>query len=221
VLWWVIAGFFCWLSFREIYYGYVKRPGYDSPNPEISVPYVIATALLAAAAAYTPIRYWFFERFLTEKAQILSESSKAHVHCNTVFDTFFDSNVFASGHASFETGRIVFQHPWCGRLMDHLRHPESSSREELFSMQLFVHEAMHIRGERNEAKTECQAIQRYARGATLLGVSESTAKKNGLTHYMGSYKNRAGQGAFSSQYYTDECAPGKALDEKLTDSIWK
>jgi hypothetical protein len=221
VLWWLIAGFFCWLSVREIYYGFVPRRGYSSPSPEISKPYVIGTAVLAIAFAYMPLRYWHFERLLTEKAKILAESDKAKVHCNTVFDTFFDSNVFASGHANFETGQIVFQHPWCGRLMDHLARPENATREGLFTVQIFVHEAMHIRGERNEAKTECQAIQRYGRGAQLLGISESIAKANGLAHYNDGYKGRASQGTMSSQYYSDECAPGKALDEKLVDSIWR
>jgi hypothetical protein len=220
VLWWITAGFFFWLSFREVLYGFVPRPGFNRPNPEISIPFVLATALLAVAFAYTPVRYWHFERFLTEKAQILAESNTATIHCNTLFDTWFDSNVFAAGHAQFETGRIVFQHPWCGRLMDHLKHPERASGEELFSMQLFVHEAMHIRGEHNEANTECQAIQRYVRGAKLLGVSDDIAKANGMAFYTGHYKNRATQGIMSSQYYSDQCAPGKALDEKLADSTW-
>jgi hypothetical protein len=220
VLWWIIAGFFFWLSFREVLYGFVPRPGFSRPNPEISIPFVLTTAALAIAFAYTPVRYWYFERFLTEKAQILAESNKATIHCNTIFDTWFDSNVFAAGHADFETGRIVFQHPWCGRLMDHLKHPERAASEELFSMQIFVHEAMHIRGERNEANTECQAIQRFVRGAKLLGVADDIAKANGMTFYTGYYKNRAAQGIMSSQYYSDQCAPGKALDEKLVDSTW-
>jgi hypothetical protein len=220
VLWWMIAGFFCWISVREVYYGFVPRRGFNRPNPEISIPFVLATALLAIAFAYTPVRYWYFERFLTEKARTLSESDKASIHCNTIFDTWFDSNVFAAGHAQFETGRIVFQHPWCGRLMDYLKHPERASSEELFSMQIFVHEAMHIRGERNEASAECQALQRYARGAKLLGVPDDIAKANGMAFYTNYYKNRATQGIMSSQYYSDQCAPGKALDEKLVDSTW-
>jgi hypothetical protein len=220
VLWWIIAGFFFWLSFREVLYGFVPRRGFSRPNPEISIPFVLATALLAIAFAYTPVRYWHFERFLTKKAQILAESNKATIHCNTLFDTWFDSNVFAAGHAQFETGRIVFQHPWCGRLMDHLKRPENPTSEELFSLQVFVHEAMHIRGERNEANTECQAIQRHVRGAKLLGIPDNIAKANGMTFYTGYYKNRAGQGIMSSQYYSDQCAPGKALDEKLADSTW-
>ncbi len=221
MLWWIIAGFFFWLSVREVLYGFVPRPGFNRPNPEISIPFVLTTALLAVAFAYTPVRYWNFERFLTKKAQILAESNKVTIHCNTIFDTWFDSNVFAAGHAQFDTGLIVFQHPWCGRLIDHLKHPEHATSEELFSMQIFVHEAMHIRGEHNEANTECQAIQRHARAAKLLGIPADIAKANGMAYYTGYYKNRATQGIMSNQYYSDQCAPGKALDEKLVDSTWQ
>jgi hypothetical protein len=220
VLWWIFSAFFAWLSIREIYFGFVPRAGYDNPNPTISMPYVLTTAVIAAAFAYTPIRYAYFENFLSEKARILSGSDKAVVHCNTFVDSMFDGNVFAVGHAQFETGRIVFQHPWCGNLMDHLKRPEKVTPEGLMSVQIFAHESMHIRGEHNEAITECQAIQRYARAAQLLGVRESVAKRNGMTYYVNDYKKRAVQGWMSSQYYSDQCAPGKALDEKLSDSTW-
>ncbi len=221
MLWWALSIFFFWLGLREIYYGFIPRAGFDSPNDVISKPYVLTTFAIAAAFAYMPLRYWAFERFLTEKAIILSESSKAHVHCNTVFDTMFDRQVFAAGHAQIETGRIVFQHPWCGRLMDHLDHPEKMTREGVFSIQIFAHEAMHIRGERDEAKTDCQAIQRYARAAQLLGITSTTlAKENGMFYYTQGYQDRAAIGGMTGQYYSDQCAPGKALDEKLPDSTW-
>ena len=221
MLWWLMAGVFGWLAFREIYYRYVPRPGFDQPNPESSIPYAIVLALIAAGFAYMPARYGFFERSLTQKAQVLSENSIAQVHCNTVADTFFDSNVFAAGHAQIETGRIVFQYPWCARLMDHVKNPKKPTDEELFSMQIFAHEAMHIRGERDEAKTECQAIQRFARASMLFGIPEDIARTNGMAYFNNYYQSRAQQGHMSSQYYSEECAPGKALDERLFDSTWR
>ena len=221
MLWWLMAALFGWLAFREIYYGYVPRPGFDRPNPESSVPYAVVLVLIALAFAYIPIRYWFFERGLTEKARALSENSMAHVHCNTMADTIFDRNVFAAGHAQFETGRIVFQYPWCARLMDHVKRPQRPSDEELFSMQIFAHEAMHIRGERDEAKTECQAIQRFARASMLFGISEDIARVNGMAYFNNYYQQRAQHGEMSSQYFSPECAPGKALDERLFDSTWR
>jgi hypothetical protein len=221
MLWWLLCAFFLSLAIREIYFGFVPRRGFDSPNPTISIPYVLTTAAIAAALAYTPIRHWQFEQFLTAKAKLLSESDKAFVHCNTFVDSVLDTNVFAAGHANPQTGRMVFQHPWCDDLMEHLKRPDKATLKGIHSVHLFAHEAMHIRGEMNEAKTDCQAVQRYERAAILLGVPEHLAKTHGMANYNGTYKQRGAIGGMAGQYYSDECAPGKALDERLPDSVWK
>jgi hypothetical protein len=220
MVWLTFSAFFLWLAAREVFYGYVPRKGFDNPNPSISKPFVFTTLAIAVALAYTPVRYWQFERYLTEKARILSETDFATVHCNSFLDSVVDPNVFAAGHANLGTGRIVFQHPWCSHLMDYLDRPDKATPEGVFSLKVLVHESMHIRGERNEARTECQAIQRYVRAAMLFGVTERLAKAQGQEYYNGPYKSRSTHGDFSRNYYSDECAPGKALDEKLSDSTW-
>ncbi len=221
MLWWSLSAFFAWLSIREIYFGFVARPGFFSPNQNIWTAYVVICALIAAAFAYVPLRHAYIERYLTGKAKILSESEKAFVHCNTFYDTVFDGNAMALGHANLETGRIVLQYPLCGRLMDHLRSPEKADLKDMLLVQLFTHEAMHIRGERNEAVTECQAIQRYYRAAKMFGVPDATAKVHGLRIYDESYPLYGKGGDMVRAYYSDQCAPGKALDEQLEDSTWK
>lgn len=219
MLWWAMAALFLWLALREVYYGFVAKPGFTEPQG-IQKSYVLILLLLAAGFAYTPVRYWRFEQFLTAKARILSGSDKATVHCNTFFDTAIDPMSLASGHADPVSGRIVLQKPWCGVLMDHLRHPESMDREGIFSVQMFAHEAMHVRGEMNEAITECQAVQRHAGAARLLGIADALAKESGMTYYRSYYQQRKQIGGMQAAYYTDDCAPGKALDEALSDSTW-
>jgi hypothetical protein len=58
--------------------------------------------------------------------------------------------------------------PWCGTLMSYLAHPEHATDIEVESLDIFTHESMHIRGEMNEARTECEAVQRNYRVAKLL-----------------------------------------------------
>jgi hypothetical protein len=79
---------------------------------------------------------------------------------------------------------------------------------------------MHIRGEMNEAITECEAVQRNYRAAKLLGVADETAKRNALEYYNTGYQQRREIGGMQAAYYSDQCAPGKALDEHLSDSTW-
>ena len=55
---------------------------------------------------------------------------------------------------------------------------------------------------------------------TALGVSEATAKQNALNIYNINYQQRGKIGGMQAAYYSDQCAPGKAMDEYLSDSRW-
>ena len=62
---------------------------------------------------------------------------------------------------------------------------------------------MHIRGERNEALTECEAVQRNYRSAKLLGVPDATARKNALDYYNFAYQQRGKIGGMQAAYYSE------------------
>ncbi len=209
------ALFFSWLVVREIF-GSLRS---DRPDP-IYMPYLLLVSVLAVACAWPPLSTWRFERFLEEKAMMLTDGKPVTVHCNTVFDTMLDREQLAPGHANPRTGEIVFQKPWCSHLRDYLDDPEAADRRAIASLNLFTHEAMHIRGEMNEAVTECQAVQRNYRAARLLGVPDALAKDTALRYYSQLYAQRQGSGEFSAKYHSSDCAPGKALDERLPDSTW-
>ncbi len=217
---WILASlFFFWCAYREIRNSLVARPGYDTPAP-VTKPYLALVLILAFGLAWPPVHTWYFERFLSIRATLLADNHRASVHCNTIFDTMLDTEMLAAGHANPQTGKIGIQHPWCKILAAYLRHPGRASQQELVSLDIFTHESMHIRGEMNEARTECQAVQRNYRSAKLLGVPDGIAKQNALDYYNISYQERGKIGGMQSAYYSDECAPGKAMDEHLPDSTW-
>jgi len=101
-----------------------------------------------------------------------------------------------------------------------LAHPARATDLEIQSLNIFTHESMHVRGEMNEALTECEAVQRNYRAAKLLGVPDGIAKQNALDYYNNAYQRRAKIGGLAGEYYSDQCAPGKAMDEHLSDSTW-
>ena len=219
MLWILASAFFSWCAFREIRGSIIAPPGFDSPSP-ISKPYLALMLGLAIGFAWPPVHTWYFQWYLSGKATQLADDHRARVHCNTLFDTMLDPEMLASGHANPKTGRIVLQKPWCDTLMAYLRHPSRASHEELDSLDMFTHESMHIRGELNEARTECQAVQRNFRTAMLLGVSEGTARRNALEIFNINYQQRGAIGGMQAAYYSSECAPGGAMDEHLADSTW-
>jgi hypothetical protein len=217
---WILAPlFFFWCAFREIRKSFVAPAGFDFPMP-VSKPYLATVLAFGVLLAWPPVHIWFFQRLLSAKATELADNHRAQVHCNTLLDTMIDPQVFTSGHASPQTGKIVFQQPWCNTLMSYLHHPARASHKELESLDTFTHESMHVRGEMNEAITECEAVQRNYRAAKLLGVPDSIAKKNALDYFHINYQQRGKIGGMQAAYYSEECAPGKAMDEHLSDSTW-
>jgi hypothetical protein len=219
MLWLLASLFFVGCAGREIVYGFVPKPGYDRPSPP-SRSYVAVMLVIAAALAWPTLHRWHFEHFLSVEATELADQHRAHVHCNTVFDTMIDPEMLAAGHANPRTGKIGIQTPWCDRLMAYLRHPGHANAEEIWSLDMFTHESMHVRGEINEARTECEAVQRNYRAAKLLGVPDPIAKQNALDYYNDSYLHRQEMGIMQASYFSAECAPGKAWDEHLIDSTW-
>ena len=219
MLWIAISLFFLWCAWREIRGSFVAPPGYDFPMP-VSKLYLATVLVLAMLFGWPTVHRWHFQHFLSQKATELADQHRAEVHCNTLFDTMLDTEMLAAGHANPRTGEIALQKPWCGTLMSYLAHPQRATELEITALNIITHESMHVRGEINEAWTECQAVQRNYRAARLLGVPDTIAKRNALEYYNVTYKLRGQIGGLAGEYYSEECAPGKAMDEHLSDSTW-
>jgi len=173
--------------------------------------YIATLALIAIVTCFPILDHWSFESHLSAKASQLADNKYAKVKCATVFQSVYDKFGLA-GTANPDTGHIVLQYPTCDDLRDYLAAPETANTRETTSLHVFTHEAMHVRGEMNEQKTDCQAIQRNVRSAKLLGVLTHVAEQTARDYYHGAYRTHP--------YFSEECAPGKALDEDLSDSVW-
>jgi hypothetical protein len=219
MLWMILSVVFLWCAWTELRAAFVAPPGYSLPRPVNKMTLVIWLTL-AALCAWPPLQQWRLERLLSSTATTLADGRPAKVHCNSLFDTLFDTEMLSGGHAELGSGQIVLQPQGCSALTAYLRHPERASREELWSLGLITHESMHVLGTTNEVLTECRAVQHNYRAAKLLGVPDAIAKQNALDYYRKIYRARSNLGPMQSQYYSSECAPGKSLDERLVNSTW-
>lgn len=198
---------FCWLIFREIF-------NRDERFSSFSFWYIVVLASLATASAWTPVKTWRLENYLSKKASIIAERPNVKVKCNSLFDSIISGRAIdnVAGTAYIEVGEIFFEHGWCKNFMEYMSNPNAPSQKALFSMHVFTHEVMHIRGERNERKTDCQAIQRNHQVGVLLGISAEVARNNAIEYYRTAYQNHP--------YFDKQCRPRGKLDENLSDSIW-
>ena len=202
-----LALIFAYLAFREI-----KNPA--EKRNAFSWGYITVFLSLAVLCARPAYNIWQLERMLTSKAALITDRDDVSVKCNSIMGTVFAGKGTQplAGTAYIDTGEIFFENAYCKEFINYLGDPENASQDGVFSMHVFTHEVMHIKGERNEQKTDCQAIQRNHKVGELLGVDRVIAIEHAIRYYEQMYPDHP--------YFSLECKPKGKMDEKLSDSIW-
>jgi len=204
-----LACFFAFLFLYDLFRSGKSLRNYDS----FDYGYLLVVGMLAVVCARPAYKIWSLEKTLSQHASIFAERPGVTVNCTSVLDSIFDQyDMTRAGSAYIEEGRIVFHHGWCKHFMSYLDDPIYVNDDEIVSMHVFTHEVMHIRGEYNERKTDCQAIQRNHLLGEQMGIDPFVAKQNAILYYNKLYPKHS--------YYNPGCAPGTALDEKLANSVW-
>ncbi|WP_148613764.1 hypothetical protein [Nocardioides rubriscoriae] len=90
----------------------------------------------------------------------------------------------------------------------------SPSREQVVAVHVLAHEAMHLTGETNEARTECRALQRDATVARLLGATQAQGDALASRYWSEVYPQ------VGPDYRSADCAPGGAWDEAPGTAAW-
>jgi len=202
----LLSLFFVWLGTRELL-NYKK-------GDTVGQGYIAACALLAALCLWPVFTNLKFEQKINQVSHELADFKRTNVECQSAVASIFDrSSMRTIGYAYPETGEVVIKTYWCKRIKSYLKDPENADQRERYSVMLLAHEAMHIRGEYNEQKTECQAIQRHVRVAKKLGVPHEIAVKHAKAYYFEEYLRHP--------YYSRDCHPGSEWDEELPDSVWE
>lgn len=166
---------------------------------------------LSLLCAVFPIRQELFESKMAHATEQLLEMDDVEVYCQSFFDTFYN-RIGVAGFV-YRGGKKIFLEPrTCDNMKAFLGDPENANIRQAYALKTLTHEAMHIGGEYNEIKTDCMAFQRNHRMAELLGVPTWLAEKTA--------RNLHRQRSPRHPYYSEECEPGRALDENLPDAIW-
>lgn len=172
--------------------------------------YFFIVLTLTIVTSSVPIRHAMFQKSLSTAVEELLEKESAYVDCNTYFDSIFHFNL--AGFVYRGSSTINLEVRVCKNLKSYLKYPDEANSEELFSLHVLTHEAMHVAGELNEALADCKAYQRNHRMAELLGVPGYVAAKNAVDIHRDRSKRHP--------YYSTQCEPGMAMDEKLLDAVW-
>jgi hypothetical protein len=198
--------------------GWLRR--YDSLGRRRSFPTISVSilSLLAIALALPTFLRHHEEAKLDTVASVLV-GQPVTVHCETFGQSFTD----LSGDLGFvkfgvngvpEHHTTIMRGP-CADLKHYYdgdqAHP---SGDEIIAVHVLTHESMHMRGQTNEANAECEAMQRDAETAQLLGATPTEGLALARAYWIEDYPN------MPDNYRTSDCRLGGSLDEHLPDPPW-
>jgi glucose dehydrogenase len=192
-----------WLGFRAWALG---------SRPYITLGVVLALLL---PALWTEFRWLSVQAAATTAVQQLAGDPAARVQCQRALGTFL--------WAGADLGRVEWDEPdraWltletCQHLGSWLRSDHSApTLDEAIAVHVLTHEAMHVAGDRNEATTECRALQHDARTVVLLGGTAEQGSALAQRIATDVYPR------MSDEYRSSECRSGGALDHTPGDASW-
>jgi hypothetical protein len=190
--------------------------GRTRPFPWISVVGLVVLGLVALVPFVLRVR---LEGRLAQAASKVV-GAEVDVHCQSFGEAFVDVGA-ELGYVPFGPDGVPERHTLikrspCGDLSDYIgSDKESPTLEQVVAVHTLSHEAMHMRGETNEAITECAAMQRDAQMARLLGASPEAGRRLAATYWTQIYPRMPGE------YRSDDCKPGGSLDELSSDAPWQ
>ncbi len=159
---------------------------------------------------------------LEQRLSVAAETivgAPVEVRCQAFGGAFVDAGAdlgyVAFGPDGVPERATLIKRNQCRDLSAYLRSSKvSPTNEQVVAVHVLTHEAMHMRGIKNEAETECLALQHDAEMAQLLGASSEAARDLAVAYWQNVYPR------MPAGYRSDECGPGKVLDARLSDAPW-
>lgn len=181
---------------------------------------VVGVAFLGVVAAglATPTVLRHREEGHLGKVATVLVGQHATVHCQTFGQTFTDLSgdlgYVKYGPDGPELHTTIQRGP-CRDLKHYYNGDQARpTPAEIIAVHVLTHESMHMRGETNEAVAECEAMQRDAETAQLLGASPQEGLALARAYWLTDYPN------MPDNYRTGDCVLNGKLDERLPDPPW-
>ena len=175
-------GLICFAGSAAVVIRWIPRR-VDSLGRRRSFPIYSAGFLVVLGCAFlTPwvLRVWLEER-LSDAASVFV-GQPVEVNCQSFGEAFVDTRhefgYVAFGPDGVPERKTLIKRQQCRDLRDYLSSDkEAPTREHVIAVHTLTHEAVHMSGVTVEAATECQAVQRDAEMARLLGAPAAGAER--------------------------------------------
>ncbi len=179
---------------------------------------VVALVLVGAGLLVPVVRHHRLEQRLAVAASELV-GAPVRVHCQTAGQEFVDAGAelgwVAYGPDGVPEHATLIKRAQCGDLSAYFGSDKTApTLDQVIAVHILSHEARHMAGETSEGVAECEAMQRDAQTAELLGADPDQALRLAQTYWRDVYPR------LSDDYLSPDCRPGGPLDEGLPDAPW-
>jgi hypothetical protein len=179
---------------------------------------VMGLALLGLGLLVPVLRHDRLEARLSSVASTLV-GHPVQVRCQTAGQQFVDAGpelgYVRYGADGVPEPETLIKRAQCKALRAYLGSDrQSPDRGQVVAVHILSHEARHMAGTTVEAHAECEAMQRDAWTARLLGATAEQGHRLARAYWTDVYPS------MNATYSSPACAPGGELDERLQLAPW-
>jgi hypothetical protein len=181
----------------------------------VLIPLLLVPAL---ALGWFELSFRADQETFSEVATTIAERDVS-IECQRFTGALLDPTAEA-GYVQFDadgspsdTGRL--ERDACNDLRDYLGSGKSApSLKQVIAVQVLTHESYHLAGIRDEARTECSAVQRLDEVAVMLGATPEQARSLAERYYAEVYPR------MPAAYVSSDCVDRGEWDVAPDDPTW-
>jgi len=205
LIWFFLSAIFLILAFKNFF-----RPSLGQRHKfDLKVCFYL---FFTVFFAYFPISKFLFENKMSKAVKVVTGYSPIFF-CQGLVDSMFNKS--ALGFVDLSQNKLYLTYSTCKFLKSYVEDPNDANMSEIIAVHVLSHEAAHVMGFLDEKRTECVAFQKNHEFFRSLGAN----KDNSEVYALMAYKNIPNPKNIN--YYSKECRPGGALDQKYPNAIWQ
>lgn len=188
------------------WYRSITKPRFSVGGPPRYTWPAVLTAVALIAGGFE-VGHHMRQSLATDALRAVTNVDGATADCSRFTEELFNISQY-QGYVYYDGSNAAhLRRNVCHDLWSYAHGGQANpSRGEVIAVHIVTHEAMHINGYRNEAETECMAVQLNHLVAEKLGASPFQARKLQTQYYELYYPNQR------TDYVSGACNEGGAMD---------
>lgn len=140
-----------------------------------SLFWIVVTLIPLTVLSFTEYKWLNYQAEGTELVQKVSEKPASYLECQRLTSALIDAQLSKAGMVYLDnTDKAIVKYDGCKLWAEFLDSDKRNlSDKQLWAVGTIIHEAYHVKGEMNEATTQCLTIKKFSNVLQDYGVPEN------------------------------------------------